>query len=617
MKTLLNSISQVFIDSIKAFRTFPVTIGSALAFALVTMIRIQLDFPQQEPYDFLFNCLLWSFAFGSLFSLASITAAQSRINTKKSFITANLLAVLVIVLTFLTLYLFGKADGALYGMRYHTISVLSQARVGVGMLISMLAFIVLAGYPKDKSDFSSSLFMTHKAFFIALIYGLFIWGGTSGVAGAIEALLYTDMSSKVYLYIDTLSGFIAFIIFVGYFPDFRLGTDDEHREVAQKQPRFIEVLFGYILAPIVLALTVVLLIWAGKTIFSGMQASFIRLYSIATAYAVGGILLHMFLTHHEGSMAKFYRRVYPVAALAILAFEAWALFTQLAQYGLKTTEYYFTLVWILTVVSAILLLLKKSEAHVPIASLVCALAIFSVLPALGYQALPVTAQVNRLEKLLVSQGMLKGNELVPASSEPTKDVRESITDSINFLVYSREAKLPVWLDKQLGQSDVFKAKLGFEQTWPDTSNNGPDLYLNSSLYLPADAINIGDYRWAVNPQTANKGNGGQATIVGDNGTYYIDWMTNSTAGIPTLKITLDDRVILEQDMNDYINMLFAKYPPGASQTYTATLDDMCLKLETPEVNLLLVFSDVNISVNTQDDVVNYWLNLDSLYMNEK
>lgn len=617
MKALFNSISRVFNDSIKAFRTFPVTIGCALAFALVTMIKIQLDWPQQEPYNFLFDCLLWSFAFGSLFSLASITAAQSRNNTKKSFITANLFAVLVVAATFLSLYLFGRADPPLYGMRYDTISTLSAVRVGVGMLISMLAFIVLAGYPKDKSDFASSLFMSHKAFFIALLYGLVILGGASGVAGAIEALLYNDMSSKVYLYIDTLSGFIAFTIFVGYFPDFRKGTDDEQREVAQKQPRFIEVLFGYILAPIVLALTVVLLIWAGKTIFSGMQASFIRLYSIATAYAVGGILLHMFLTHHEGGMAKFYRRVYPIAALAILAFEAWALFTELAQYGLKTTEYYFILVWILTVVSAVLLLLKKSDAHVPIALLVCALAIFSVLPVLGYQALPVTAQVNRLEKLLLSQGMLKGNELIPASSEPAKDVRESITDSINFLMYSREAKLPVWLDKQLGQSDVFKAKLGFEQTWPDTENNGLGTYLSSSLYLPAQALNISDYRWAVNGQAVNKGNGGKTTIVGDHGAYLIDWTTNSTDGIPTLKITQNDRVILEQDMNDYINMLFAKYPPGVSQTYTATLDDMCLKLETPEVNLLLVFGDANMSVYTGDDDVSYWLNLNSLYMNEK
>ena len=263
MKTFLNSISQVFKGSVKAFRTFPAAIGCALAFALVTMIRIQLDWPQQEPYNFLFNCLHWSFAFGAVFGLASTTAVQSRINTKKSFIAANLLAALVTALTFLLLYLLGKADPTLYGSRYNTISVISEVRVGVGILISLLAFIVLAGYPKDKSDFSSSLFMTHKAFFIALIYGLVILGGTSGVARAVQALLYNDMSSKVYMYIDTLAGFIAFTIFVGYFPDFRKGTDDEHREIAQRQPRFIEVLFGYILVPIVLALTVVLLIWAG------------------------------------------------------------------------------------------------------------------------------------------------------------------------------------------------------------------------------------------------------------------------------------------------------------------------------------------------------------------
>ncbi len=67
MNVVMASISQVFKGSIKAFQTFPVTIGSALAFAVVKMIRIQLDWPQQEPYKFLFNSLHWAFCFGSHF----------------------------------------------------------------------------------------------------------------------------------------------------------------------------------------------------------------------------------------------------------------------------------------------------------------------------------------------------------------------------------------------------------------------------------------------------------------------------------------------------------------------------------------------------------------------
>ncbi len=45
--------------------------------------------------------------------------------------------------------------------------------------------------------------------------------GTSSIAGAIEALLYNDMSEKVYMYISAVVGFLTFILFIGYFPDFR------------------------------------------------------------------------------------------------------------------------------------------------------------------------------------------------------------------------------------------------------------------------------------------------------------------------------------------------------------------------------------------------------------
>ena len=71
-----------------------------------------------------------------------------------------------------------------------------------------------------------------------------------------------------------------------------------------------------------LALTFVLLAWAAKTILGGMaDSSFIVLSSIATAYALVGIWLHIMVTEYDLTLAKFYRKVYPLAALVILAFE--------------------------------------------------------------------------------------------------------------------------------------------------------------------------------------------------------------------------------------------------------------------------------------------------------
>ena len=625
MNTFTRSIAQIFKGAIKAFQTFPVTIACALAFSLVTLVRIQIDWPQQEAYNLLFNSLHWAFALGGLSGLAAITGVQSRINSKPAFLAANLFGALAALVTFLALYLPGGVVQA--GSRYAIVSDIAASRASVGLLVSFLAFIVLAAYPPEQSDFAKAAFMTHKAFFIALIYGGVIMGGASGVAGAIKALIYRQMSMKVFEYIGTLVGFLAFTLFIGYFPDFRKGQVDEKREAAQKQPRFIEILFGYIMIPIVLALTVVLLLWTGKSLFTGLSSSFSQLAGIASAYTIGGIWLHLMVTHYETGLARFYRRFYPFAALVILAFEAWALFRELGRVSLKMDSYFFAVIWVIALAASILLLVWQARAHVLIIAVICALAIFTVLPAIGYQALPVAAQVSRLEKLLASQNMLADGKLVPATTEPSQQVRESITDAVSYLggVQSK-GKLPAWFTSDLNDSATFRARLGFDQTWPTIDAeavNQPQGYLATSLYLANGAIDIRDYRWALKlmPFEGAVKDGSEVMVGfnGDKGAYKVYWQTNQDIprGIPQLKITLDDRVILEQDMNTYLDQVSKAYPPGNPMSREAPLEDMSLKLESPEVSVLLVFSNVDINVDTQQDTINYYINLQGLYLNEK
>jgi len=622
MSAFTRSITKVFESAIGTFKTFPASIASAVGFAVVTMVRIQLDWPEQEAYNFLFNCLHLAFAVGAIFSLAAITAAKVKFNTAKAFLIANLLGVASVVVTFLLLYFFGGSEPDRWANMIVRVSGLAAARVSVVMVVSVLSFIILAAQPKEQSDFSRAFLMTHKAFFIAMIYGAVIMAGTSGVAGAIQALLYREMSSKVYQYIGTIVGFLTYTIFVGYFPDFRRGVVDERRENLQKQPRFIEVLFEFIMIPIALALTVVLLIWTGKTLVAGQGASFMRLAGIATSYAVGGIWLHIMVTHNTSNLAKFYRKIYPFAALVILAFEAWALIVQLNRFGMKGVEYSFLLMWIVAVSAVVLLILKKDKAHVLIALLVSGAALVSVLPLVGYHSLPVRSQISRLENLLVSENILRDGMLVPAAQEPDRSVREAITDSVTFLAYAENANLPAWFSDELGQPDKFRTQLGFEQIWPDPEDyfgEAPQEVMGVSLMLANGAFEIEDYRWAVKLQNyEGKEPGSAETVVeGDRGTYKINWIVNTVSGMPTLEIMLNDQVILEESMRAYFDRISGNYELGPRPYNQGTLEEMSHKLETPEIEVLLVFNNIDFNVNVKEDQMHYWINLDMMYMREK
>lgn len=617
MNSLKESILRVFKGASTALFNYPSTIGYAFAFTLVTFVRIQMDWPEQQSFNFLFNCLHLSLAFGAIFSLALLTGIKSKINTKMAFVTGNVISVLIVMLVFLLLY---TTSGVIRDPSfdvYKTVSDLAAARITVLMALSMLAFIIFASSNETSHSISRSLFMTQKAFFIAAIYSAVILAGTSGVIGAFQALVYPEMSSKVYQYASTLIGFLAFTLFVGYFPDFSNDSADSRREDAENQPRFIEVLFGNIMVPLIIAMTGVLLLWTVRILASGIQIPFVQLSSIAASYAFFGIWLHLMLSEHTSKLSLFFKKGFPYAALLILCFEAYALFKQLNIYGLKTTEYFFILVWIAAVTASILLIIKKSSAHKIIIYVISILAVFSVLPAVGYHSLPARTQINRLEKQLTTLGILNNGQLEPAVSEPDATLKFSITESVSFLATSEHIDLPTWFDPDLNQSNVFKAKLGFEQSWPNyDSNFNQGQWV--SVILPSDPIDISEYNWAISlnnyigPESI-----ATSSIQGRNGTYRFEWIINTRSGVPNLKIYLDELLIVDENMKVHVDLLIEKYLNGPANTREAELNDMMMKIDIAEAKILLVFDTIELSVDSRDDSINYWINLKSAYFSEK
>ena len=271
-------------------------------------------------------------------------------------------------------------------------------------------------------------------------------------------------------------------------------------------------------------------------------------------------------------------------------------------------------------VSVILLVLFKAAAHRKIIILIAILAICSVLPAIGYNVLPVKAQTTRLEKMLASQNMLVEGKLVPASAEPSEKIREGITDAVNFLTYSTDAELPVWFEKNFANGEVFKSKFGFKQTWPkDDSFYGTmnRVYLSTSLYLSATPMDIKGYDWVLKPQKFQEQGLPWGEIKGSKGTYKLTWTTNKQDGTPSLQVTMDGRLLLEQSFKDYIAKIEAAYPAVDSKSHAAGLADMSVKLETPEINIMVVFGEVHINLNNRESKTNYNLNLDAIYLQEK
>ncbi|MBN2898995.1 MAG: DUF4153 domain-containing protein [Clostridia bacterium] len=619
MNTFKELSIQLFRRGTNTFKYYPASMLSALGFALVTIVRIHLEWSDQEAYNFIFNCLHWTFAAGAVVGLMAKTLADSRPKWQSRQGLVSILALGFVMFVFLLLYFFGSVE-TVETLRYQYLSHLAISRVMVLIYTSLLCFILLAAIIFEPYDFSGAFFMTHKALFIAFIYGGVILAGASGIAGAVENLLYADMSEKVYMYIATVVGFLTFTLFVGYFPDFQKEREDPHREVARSHPRFIEGLFNYILIPIIMVLTIVLLIWTVKALLSGVHTDFIQIESIATAYAVCGLWLYIFLIHYTSPMARFYRLVYPIAAILILAVEAWTLVKQLQLESLKDITYNFTLVWLCTFSGVLLLLFLKERAQPILVFTVMTALIVSVLPVVGAHALPVTAQIHRLERLLIEDGMLVAGVLTPASEGLDDSKKEGITDAVLYLAGVADARLPAWFDRDLIGSSEFERQLGFKMKKPNevVYRSGDKGYVNMTLEAHGGALDIRDYEWMVGPNGHFYEAEEDMIVEGDKGTYVVSWMVYDQAGaVPLLRITSDGVVLLEADMNGFLDTILKAYPPGDSEVHTLDIDEMTTTFETEDLDVMLVFDYISIYLNPEQDNPSYGLTLNGIYMHEK
>lgn len=599
MNNFLRSVIRFISGGAKAFTRFPAAMASAGALAVLTTIRIALDQPANTHW---FDSLQWAMAFGAIFSLALIAAVQSRIGQPRFFWLANGAGLLGAGAAFAALYLPG---GSLQGILLN--------RLIAAMAISLIAFILIAGYPREQSSFNDSFFMTHKSLLIAALYGLVILLGLYFVAFTVKSLLYENLSSKTYAYIGIWSGLLTYAFFLGYFPDFRKGQTDGGRTVAQKQPHFIEILFAYVMIPIVLVLTLVLLLWTIQIVITGNWPEFTQLSAIAAGYALGGVWLVIMVSTRDVPLIRFYRRLYPVAALVILGFEAWALVRQLRISGLKNTEYGFGLLWLFAVAAAIILLIRQTRSNHWLAWLAMGLILVSVAPAVNYQDLPVWAQAARLKNLLTANAMLTDSSIVPSASISMQD-QEKITDAAYYISDRQSFARPGWLPANLQDSSIFHQTFGFDPRWPGAAND--NTYLYSLLYLPGGGIDLTGYQWAVNLRDT-KGDG-QTEFAGQQGTYLVSWRVTSTANVPRLTLSRNGQTLIDQDLGDYLRRLADQYPLRSEykETVPVTADDLLWTLETDDIRLRLVFASIDMNRQGSGDIY-YNVTLQGIYLGEK
>ncbi len=605
MKDFKIAIQRVIQRAIKSFYNFPASIFSAIIIAIVAFVRIGMDYETEQSLNFLFITIQFAFFFGAVFSMTLVALKQiDKLKTSKSL--SNIIGLSAGFVAFLFLYFFGGNINE-SGVRYLT--DISSARVSEAIFLSVIMFIYTISNDDNINDFPNAFFITHKAFIVSVIYGLVLMAGISGVLGAFQTLVYKDMSNKLYQYVGVIVGFLTYTIFLGYFPIFKNKETDTKKE-EELQPRFIVVLFDYILVPIIIALTLVLFSWSARVLLKGIDVSFNQLSSIATSYVLVGIWLHIMVANHDTGIAKFYRRVYPFSGILILLFEGWALIVQLSKSGLKSTEYFFILLWIFAFISVAFLIFYKKESYRKIAITASAISLIAVLPFIGYHTLPLKMQINRLEEILIKEDLLVNNTIIKSEREIDLIKREDITDAVDFISYSREGEKPDWFIKDLNSDTVFENSFGFKKAYRIEEYPGQSEYFSTNLTLATQSIDISDYNLSI-----NIGFNERARIFFENKgkEHEIIW-DSSDKGIPKIIVKTEDKILIEKNLEEFLAQIEEKYPPFDYKEIDVALEDMSFKIETDEISILLIFKSINIYNDTNQGRKDYYVDLNNIYI---
>ncbi|MCH4889610.1 DUF4153 domain-containing protein [Acidaminobacter sp. JC074] len=582
--SLKTSVKKSLRGAIEAVDIYPLVIIGAAIFTLTTMVRIQMDI-ERDTTAFLFDCIQMSLACMISYSLFS-TALFKKLN--KSILMSHVSSLSVLLVAFLALFMFSRPTSDAYTrMR---VTDIATARIFIWISACFLAYIVFSA----RKSFSISFFVFLKALAIAFIYGSVLMSGTTGVAGAVQGLLYNDMSEKVYMHLSALVLFTSFTIFIGSFPSLDLEGHDPIRLTFEKKPNFIKILFTNIMIPIIGALTLVLLLWIGKALL-GDWPNFNTVMGIVISYAIFGIFLYLMVLPGQDKIGDMYKKLFPFASILILLFGVYAFTRHISQEAFRGQEYYFILVILTSLVIMILMLVKKDKSQNVIPFLVMFSMVVSVLPMIGYHQLPVNLEVDRLASVLEDQGILVDGEII-GNSSIGDDLKGEITESVDYLVYSRDADLPEWLSRDLKEQDYFEDTFGFERTWHKREFNDDYVY----LHLRPSSHSIEGYDYAVYLEHS------KASFMGEKGWYDLQWINDSPSGI---KIYLDDRLILEDYLEDYF---IALDQVGSKEG--GKIEDLSYKLESDEIDILMVFQYA--SFRRDDDDSNY-AEVKVIYIKEK
>lgn len=498
--TLLN------FNSIKnTFKRFPLTIISAI---LATIFLILSTFDEYaEAYNNKMMSFGLVFVFG-IFLYAFIKLFNEGLRNYydlKNLKNNNLFKILSYVITLPILY-------GVYELVYHENKVMAFYDNNfiyftlIAALVVGSSFVGKFNYHKDFVAYVAKIL---RAFIISNIYSFIVFIGISGIIFALNSLFKFNFGSSVYLRVAIFS-FILFNV-VTFFSDFPKVRDSF---TDYKYPKAFRILLVYIITPIVIIYTAILLAYFVKILVL-WQIPNNLIVNLVIWFASFSIVYLFFLSRVETvTFINKFKIVFPFTLFPLLGMMFFAIYLRIKEYGMTENRYIVIAVGLWIFLSLIYYIFYRENSNISIPIFLSVIILITGIGPASATSLSIRSQNARFEKLLRDNKMIAGEEIKP-NINIESDAKSQIVDIVSYMVRTDRVDKLSYMPKDFklngdsftklfGFSNIIESKnyLGYSYTdnLPTDSELGFDIDIEGYkhliyVYSLDDVVSSGNYKF--------------------------------------------------------------------------------------------------------------------------
>ncbi len=446
-----------------------------------------------------------------------------------------------------------------------------QVTTLVGIFIALTLVAIYYANKTNNEEFTIHFSYLIRNLFFSAIISLIVMLGLFLCTAAVYFLIYRF--SELHKIYATISAFSWIILFTNLFLAMLPKNSADY-----KIPKFFKVTTLYTALPVYIGLVLILYIYLGKILITQKFPSG-QLNWFASFASLIGIFLFLSLKqyYNENAFVKWYVKLFGYVILPIIAMQCIAYGIRFFSYGLTSPRYISIILIGISIVTAVLSLIKGGK-HVPY--ILFLLALCAVITTTGFFNLhdvPIYEQEARLVRLLRDDSMIDNNKEIIAKPDIDVNARVKITSAYDYIVNNNIQKSKL-LKGHDSKEKSFKQVFGFEKEF---EKNEDMRYNNDNIYV------------SYNSQEQELSISGYSKLIKIN-YYYKQNISKEISDTNTLKIHHNEKEYAFE-LDKFIKELYQQF--GITDIISQE------KLMLEQGNYKVVISNISFEVNKNNNEI--------------